>query len=33
MLYILYMIASGERENYIEVVTCKFFIQKLEKGE
>lgn len=25
------MLASGESENYIEVVACKFFIQKLRK--
>ena len=31
--YISYMIASGASEDYIEVVACKSFIKKLDKGE
>lgn len=31
--YISYMLASGVNEDYIEVVACKSFIEKLEKGE
>ena len=31
--YISYMLASGASEDYIEVRTCKLFIEKLEKGD
>ena len=30
--YISYMCASGANEDYNEVVACKSFIKKLEKG-